>query len=131
MRLTQPKEWNDDSFTIEKFVDDAQRLTEPAKDIWGFEWSIAPLPKGNKGTQVVAVGFAIPSGTQYVAEAWHWIKWTTSPGRQCAPQRGGLPGDGPELLAGSSEPLLRVSANCHPNGKNRLGDSALPSGMIA
>jgi multiple sugar transport system substrate-binding protein len=175
-----PKEWNDDSFTVEKFVDYAQRLTDPAKGIWGFvhgesfplkalylfgadfwdnrdyttkcvldsppaieafqwmqdtvqkwrfavdtpqrtplgipgsndafiqgkaamvlggykhtaaifpdakgfEWSIAPLPKGKgKGTQVTVVGFAIPTGAKYVAEAWDWIKWTTFQDGACA-----------------------------------------------
>jgi len=175
-----PKEWNDDSFTIEKFNDYAQRLTDPAKGIWGFvhgeswplkalyqfgadfwddrnytakcvldtpgaiesfqwmqdsahkfrfapapavataqgitssdnaflqgkaamvlggykhtaaiftaaqgfEWSIAPLPKGrSKGTQVVVVGFGVPTGTKHVAEAFDWIKWTTFQGGACA-----------------------------------------------
>jgi multiple sugar transport system substrate-binding protein len=175
-----PREWNDDSFTIEKFVDYAQRLTDAQKgiygfvhgesfplkalylfgaDFWdnrdyttrcvmdspaatealqwmqdtvlkwrfavdtpqrtplgipasndafiqgkaamvlggykhtaaifpdakGFEWSIAPLPKGkSKGTQVTVVGFAIPNGTKYVAEAWDWIKWTTFQDGACA-----------------------------------------------
>lgn len=175
-----PKDWNDDSFTIEKFVDYAQRLTDPAKgisgfwhgeswplkaiyqfgaDFWddrtyttkcvldspqaiealqfmqdtaykwrfapspeqarasgvrnsndafiqgkaamvlggykhtaaifpaaqGFEWSIAPLPKGrSKGTQVVVVGFAVPQGTKYLAEAFDWIRWTTFQDGACA-----------------------------------------------
>lgn len=177
---TLPKEWNDDSFTLEKFNDYAQRLTDPSKGVWGFvhgeswplkalyqfgtdfwdnrtyttkcvldtqpavealqwmqdtvhkfrfapgaqqrtaegitnsnnaflqgkaamvlggykhtaaifapaqsfEWSIAPLPKGrSKGTQVVVVGFAIPQGAKYVAEAFDWIKWTTFQDGACA-----------------------------------------------
>jgi ABC-type glycerol-3-phosphate transport system substrate-binding protein len=51
----------------------------------GFEWSIAPLPKGkSKGTQVVVVGFAIPTGAKYLAEAWDWIKWTVFQDGACA-----------------------------------------------
>ena len=175
-----PKEWNDDSFTVEKLVEYGQRLTDPAKGVWGlfhdeswpralvyqfgadywdnrdyttrctldtpqaieafqfmqdtvlkwrfaiagpqrqplglpasndafiqgkaamalggykhtaaifpaaqgFEWSIAPLPKGRtKGTNVTVVGFAIPTGVKFVAEAWDWIKWTTFQDGACA-----------------------------------------------
>jgi multiple sugar transport system substrate-binding protein len=177
-----PREWNDDSLTLEKFVEYGQRLTDTAKGVWGFfpgeswlekafyqfgadlwdsrdyttrcvldspqaieafqwmqdcvhkwrfvpspqqaaasgissprsdnafiqgkaamvlggykhtaaifpaaqgfEWSIAPLPKGRtKGTQVVVVGFAIPSGARYVAEAFDWIKWTVFQDGACA-----------------------------------------------
>ena len=175
-----PREWNDDSFTIDKLVEYAQRLTDPAKGIWGlvhgeswpralvyqfgadywdnrdyttrcvldspqaleafqfmqdtvhrwrfaptsdqlraagvnnsdnaflqgkaamvlggykhtaaifpaaqgFEWSIAPLPNARtKGTNVTVVGFAIPTGAKYVAEAWDWIKWTVFQDGACA-----------------------------------------------
>jgi multiple sugar transport system substrate-binding protein len=175
-----PKEWNDDSFTLDTFVDYAQRLTDPAKGIWGFvhgeswpraavyqfgadywddrsyttkcvldaqpavealqwmqdtahkwrfapspqqaaaqgitssdnaflqgkaamvlggykhtaaifpaaqgfEWSIAPLPRGRaKGTNVTVVGFAVPKGTKYLAEAFEWIKWTTFQDGACS-----------------------------------------------
>ena len=177
-----PREWSEDSFTVEKFVDYAQRLTDANRGIWGFahgesfplkslylfgadfwdnrdyttrstldspaaldalqwmqdtvhkwrfaptsqqltaagvnnsdnafiqgkaamvlggykhtaaifpkaqgfEWSIAPLPKGRgsgKRTQVVVVGFAVPTGAKHVAEAWDWVKWSTFQDGACA-----------------------------------------------
>jgi ABC-type glycerol-3-phosphate transport system substrate-binding protein len=33
---------------------------------------------------VTVVGFAIPNGTKYVAEAWDWIRWTTFQDGACA-----------------------------------------------
>jgi multiple sugar transport system substrate-binding protein len=51
----------------------------------GFEWSIAPLPKGRaRGTSVTVVGFALPTGAGHVAEAFDWIKWTTFQDGACA-----------------------------------------------
>ena len=51
----------------------------------GFEWSIAPLPRGRaRGTSVTVVGFAVPAGTRLLAEAWDWITWTTFQDGACA-----------------------------------------------
>ncbi|MCD6219796.1 sugar ABC transporter substrate-binding protein [Candidatus Calescamantes bacterium] len=55
------------------------RWMVPAYRAGGFDFDVAPLPKGKKrATFLVVSGYVIPSGSKHKKEAWEFLRYLTS-----------------------------------------------------